>query len=139
MAEDKEKQEKLQQKYMELQMVGQQMQQMQKQLELVSNQTVELQKTKKALDDISKTEPGTETVFPLASGIFLKGKITDNKEVVMNVGADTAVNKTIPESQKIIDQQLKEMTDFKKQLDGNLANIASKSQELEKELSELAK
>ena len=136
---DKENQQKLQQKYMEMQMLGQQIQQMQKQLELIANQVQELNATKEALDDIGKTPPGTNTFVPVASGIFVKGKITDNKEVLVNVGAGTAVKKTIPQTEELIKGQLTELTNFKKELEENLKKLISKAKTFEKELSQLAK
>ncbi len=134
-----EKQQALQQKYMEMQMLSQQMQQMQKQLELLVNQMQELNNTKEALDEISKTKTGTEIRVPLASGIFVKAQITDNKDVTVNVGASTAVKKTIPEAKELIDQQQKEITNFQKEVEENLIKLTAKAQQIEKELSELVK
>ena len=141
MAEEisKEKQQKMQQKYMEMQMLSQQIQQVQKQLELLANQVQELNTTNEALDDIGKTKPGTEIRVPLASGIFIKAQLTDNKDVTVNVGSGTAVKKSIPEAKELIDKQLKEISGFKKELEGNLTQLAAKAQLIEKELSELVK
>ena len=57
----------------------------------------------------------------------------------MNAGANTAVKKTIPDSQNIIDDQIAELGNFKKQLDANLSKLALKAKELETELTELVK
>ena len=135
----KEKQQELQQKYMEMQMISQQMQQTQKQIQMLGQQLQELELTREALDDISKTEPETEIRVPLASGIFVKGKITDNKEVFVNVGAGTSVKKTIAEAQALIDNQLKELKDFRTQTELSLQQLASKAQVLEKELADIHK
>ena len=136
---EEEKKQKLQQKYMEMQALSQQIQQVQKQLELIVNQVQELNSTKEALDNISKTPLDTEIRVPVASGIFVKGKITDNKDVTVNVGAGAAVKKTIPEAKELIDQQLKEITNFRAELEVNLNQLVTKAQQLEKELSELVK
>ena len=135
----KEKQQELQQKYMEMQMISQQMQQTQKQIQVLGQQLEELNLTKEALDDISKTEPETEIRVPLASGIFVKGKITDNKQVYVNVGAGTSVAKTVDEAKALIDTQIKELSDFKTQTESSLQQISAKVQANEKELSELYK
>ena len=52
----KDKQQELQQKYMELQMLSQQITQTQKQIELLANQMKELMQTNEALNDIKNTE-----------------------------------------------------------------------------------
>ena len=133
----KEKQQQMQQKYMEMQMLSQQMQQAQKQIEMVHNQINELNLTKEALDDISKTEQGTEIKVPLASGIFIKANLIDNKDVTVNVGSGTSVKKTISEAKQLIDDQLKEITDFAEQSEANLNQLAAKAQTIEKEIAGL--
>ena len=136
---DKEKKQELQQKYMEMQMIDQQINQIKKQIELIDNQLQELTITQEALNSISKTKPETEILVPLASGIFIKSQLVDNKEVIVNVGAGTTVKKTIPEAGELIKQQLTEITTFRKELEGTLAQLASKANQLQKALEEIAK
>ncbi len=135
----KEKQEELQRKYMELQTTSQKMQQMQKQIQVIGEQIQELNITKDSLEDISKTEEGTEIKAPLASGIFIKAKLLDNKDVSVNVGSGTVVTKSIPEAKKLVDRQIEEITSFRKDTEEKLNKIASDAQGLENELSELVK
>ena len=94
--------------------------------------------TKDAIDDLAAAKPGTEMLVPISSGIFVKGQIKDNKELTVNVGADTAVKKTIPETKKLIQQQLVEIKNFQKELNLNLQKLSLKAQETQKELSKLA-
>jgi len=135
----KEKQEELQNKYMELQSISQKMQQLQKQSQMLNNQIQELNITSESLDKISKTKKDTEIKAPLASGIFIKAKLLDNENVSVNVGSGTVVTKSIPEAKKLIDNQIKEVIGFREETEQNLNQIASKAQNLEKELSELVK
>ena len=127
----------IQQKYMELQMLGQQMQHIQKQLNMIEQQTLELDSTKESIETISKTKPGTELLVPISQGIFLKTQLKDTTELTVNVGADVAVKKTIQESKKLVTDQLVEITKFQRELSDNLEKLATKAQELEKELSKL--
>ncbi|MEE9525543.1 MAG: prefoldin subunit alpha [Candidatus Woesearchaeota archaeon] len=134
-----EKQQEMQQKYMEMQTISQQMQQLQKQQEVLANQINELNLTKEALDDIAKTKEGTEIRVPLASGIFIKAQLTDNKDVGVNVGAGTSVKKTISDAKELIDEQLKEISKFRDESAANLMQITGKAKQIETELSELIK
>lgn len=136
---DKETQEKLQKMYMEYQALQQQAQQLNKQIEIVANQINDLNATKDALEQIENTEPGKETFFPLASGIFLKGKVTDTKEVLMNIGANTVVKKTTGESKDLIEDQIKELREFKQKIDSNLSSLSQKTADIEQELSQASK
>ena len=54
--------------------------------------------TEQALDDLKTTKTGTEILVPMASGIFIKAELKDNKELAINVGADTVVKKNIEET-----------------------------------------
>ena len=101
-----ENQQKIQQKYMELQTVGQQMQAVQKQLQLMKQHLVELDAAAQAVEDISKTEKGTEMLMPVTSGIFVKGELKDSKNLIVNVGAGTAVTKTAEESKGLEKQSI---------------------------------
>lgn len=129
----------IQEKYMELQMLAKQTKQSQKQLEILDNQLAELKQTQEALKDISAVEPGTEILTPIASGIFLKGKLTDNKEVIVNVGAGTSTKKTISEAGDLIKQQEVEIISFRNELEQQLSQLTARSKKFEKEIAELAK
>ena len=85
--------EELQEKYIELQMIEQQMKQIQKQAQLVDSQMNELAVAHQALDDIKKTKPGTKILVPISNGIFAKAEIKDNEDLIVNVGANVIVNK----------------------------------------------
>ena len=135
----KEKQQELQKKYMELQMLSQQINQTQKQIGLLAEQMQELTLTNEALNDLKNTNTGTEMLAPMASGIFVKANIADNKEVLLNVGAKTTVKKTIPQAEKLIKKQLEQIEQYKNDMESNLNELTTQSQKFEKELSGLTK
>lgn len=127
----------IQEKYMQMQLIEQQMQQVQKQLKLLESQIQELNLTGQALDDLRTTKTGKEILVPMASGIFVKAELKDNKELAINVGADTVVKKNTEETKKLITNQLEEVTKMQQDLTANLEKLAGSAQMLEKELSKL--
>ena len=135
----KEKQKNLQQKYVEMQMVGQQMQSLQKQFQLTEQQILELNIAMQAIEDISKTKQGTEILVPLASGIFIKGQLKDGKNFIVNVGSNTAVPKTSEDSKKLLNEQKKEIRKVQANLNNEMQKLGQKALLLEKELAELSK
>ncbi len=135
---EKEKQQ-LQEKYMQMQLIEQQMQQIQKQLKLIEQQMQELILTEQALDDLKNTKTGTEILVPLASGIFVKAELKDNKELAVNVGADTVVKKDVGEAKKLITNQLEEITKIQQDLTENMEKLNLSAQSIQKELSGLIK
>lgn len=68
----------------------------------------QIQQIKKDLEDIKKIKPNTEILSPIANGIFIKTKIIDH-ELHVNVGNGVVVKKTIPQTQKLLDKQIKEI------------------------------
>ena len=48
-----------------------------------------------SLNEITITKIDSELLVPIGAGVFIRSKILDTHDVVMNVGAGIAVNKTI--------------------------------------------
>ena len=73
MPEEKEK--KMQETYMEFQMIDQNIKQLQKQLEMLTNQMMEVNSTINGLDEFNKINGEKQIFVPLSSGIFAKATI----------------------------------------------------------------
>lgn len=136
---NEENRKQLQEKYMQMQMIEQQMQQVQKQLKVIDQQIQELNLTEQALNDIKDTKVGSEILVPMASGIFVKAELKDNKELAINVGADTVVKKNVDDAKRLINDQISEVNNMQQQLNANLEKLASSAQLIEKELQKLVK
>ncbi len=120
-------------------MVSQQIKQLQNQVQTLQNQAAELEVTKQALDDISKTKEGTEILVPVSAGIFLKGALKDNKELSINVGSGTVVTKTIPEARKILDEQVDEIKKIQEKASAEFLRLNQQAMLIQKHLEELSK
>ena len=102
-----------QEKYFELQILNSEIEQLQQQMQRAERQILDLKKLEDTLTDLSKTEPGTESLAALGQGIFVKTKIETAKEVVMAVGANVSVTKTVEDAKRVIADQV---TDTQKAL-----------------------
>lgn len=126
--------QKIQQNYMEMQMINQQMKQIQQQIQMIEAQLIEVETTKQALKDLEKTETGAETLAPISSGIFLKTTLVDNKKLKVNVGSGVVVEKTILEVIKIIKEQEEEIRNTHSNLAVEMQKLSTKALEIEKAL-----
>ena len=126
--------QKLQQKYIEMQIMDQQMKQIQQQIQLIESQLVEVENTKQALNDLQKTNNGSEILAPISNGIFLKATLTDNQKLRVNVGSGTVVEKTIPEVMDIIEEQEGEIKKAYGQLTAEMQKLSTKALAMEEEL-----
>lgn len=114
----------LQQQYQHFQLLQQQIEQLTEHLEFLHQQRQEVDNSIDAVQQLAHVNAPHEFLAPLANGIFVKGNITETQTLLVNVGAEVAVEKTIPQvaamlaaQKKMIgqraasaDQQLQELT-----------------------------
>lgn len=135
---EEEKQQEIQQKYMELQVLGQQINQMQKQIQLLENQSIELTLVEQGLEDIKNVKIGTKILVPISSGIFVKAELKDNEELLVNVGANVTVKKDIPSTKQLIKRQLDEIKKVQEETIVELQKLVIKANSIEEEINKIA-
>jgi prefoldin alpha subunit len=99
----------IQEKYMQFQMLQQQMEQINQHLELLHQRNAELDISINAVKDLSEVPVGNEILAPIADGILFKAKLEDNQKLIVNVGSGTTVEKTIPEVVKLLEEQKEDL------------------------------
>lgn len=133
------KKEEIAQKYMEFQLLSQQIQQSQQQMQMISQQVIELKTLSKNVSEISKAEPDSEMYSNLGVGVHIKSSVKDVKHLLVNVGAGTFVEKTPEETVKIVDKQVKELEKFVQDMEKNLHINTERAETLREEISEAQK
>lgn len=129
-----EEEQKLQQKYIELQLLDQQIKQIQQQLVLLEQQISDLTILEESLNEIKKVELNSEILAPLGAGVFIKASIKDNKEVLMNVGSNINVKKKIPDAIEIVKAQKEELQNIIRQTENELQKAGVQGMLLQEEL-----
>ena len=71
--------------------------------------------------------------------IFIKAKLENTVELIVNVGASVAVKKTVDETRELLKEQAIEIENYKAQVAAQLELIAKRGTELEEELEKLVK
>lgn len=97
--------DQIKQKYMEFKVLQEHIQKINEHMEVLKTQTAEISLTKDALRDFTTMNVGSEILVPLADGIFIKGELKNNKDLLVNVGADTVVERSVPDVIKLIEEQ----------------------------------
>ncbi|MBU0757995.1 MAG: prefoldin subunit alpha [Nanoarchaeota archaeon] len=100
----------------ELRELDSQIKHMQKHIEVVDSQLMELESLKLSLSEFADTKEGDEMLVPLAAGIYVKGKLADNKELIVNVGANVSVEKKPEEVKEMLAKQSEEIKKFRASL-----------------------
>jgi len=133
MEEDKAK---IQEKYITLQNLDKQIKQLQAQFQNLENQAVEFHVVKNSLDILSNTKLNNELLVPVCNGIFMKTILRENTEVVINVGANIAVKKTIIQAKDLMDVQMAEVKKIQKNVLTDMQQLSEQALSLEKEINE---
>jgi len=129
-----EKNKELQQKYLELKSLEQQINHSQQQISILNKQIIEFKNLSDNLIKIKQTKKDTEMFSPLGAGIFLKAELKDTQNVIMNVGSNTFILKTVDEASDLIKRQVEELGSIINQLELNLQELVMHAQKLEQEI-----
>ncbi len=130
--------EELQQKYLQLQMYEQQTSQVQKHIEQMDQQAAELAQVSENLREIKDVKEGTEILVPMAGGVFLRAMLSKPDHVLVNVGASTTVQKTISDAVTMVEDQLREIMDYRERTAAQLMVMVKNAKKVHDELRKLA-
>jgi prefoldin alpha subunit len=129
--------QKIQELYVEFQLLTQHLKQLQQQHALLQQQMLEMVASVQSLEDIAKVKEGTEILVPLSSGVFTKAKIADTTNLIVNVGANAAVSKTAPQAKELMEKQLEDSAQLSAKISAQLEKFSKKAVALQSQLKEL--
>ncbi|MDP3758335.1 MAG: prefoldin subunit alpha [Candidatus Daviesbacteria bacterium] len=116
---EKEKKLKEQELTFKFQMLEQQIMAIQQQLQAVEQTLIDMASLNLGLDEIKKDK---EILSPVGAGIFAKAKLI-SEELVVAIGEKNYVKKSIPETKKLIQEQISKLEKVKESLDSELEKI----------------
>jgi len=127
-SEEGNEKESLQERYMELQMLDQQIRQLQKYLQSFDQQLVEIKSVIVAIKDFGSLKKGDVILAPIANGVFVKARLEDASHLRINVGSNVVVTKSINEAVSLLEAQEKEIVQYRSE---TLANMEEFMKRLE--------
>jgi prefoldin alpha subunit len=122
--------------YQELQVLDYQLRQFQTIIETIEGQLIEASTSRDALIELKNLKGDEEVLFPISNGVFIKGKMSDNKMLRINVGTNIVVEKTLDDSIIMMDKQVTDLQDYKIQLDAQMNDMIRKAEALQLKLSQ---
>jgi len=132
-----ENQKELQKMYLELQFLDEQMKQIQKQITMLDEQLIELNNTIQALDDFNKTAVGSNILVPLSPEIFANAGLKDNKELLVNVGSNIVVKKSVEETKELLKKRLEIIKQYRDMILDEMQKINLQAVNLEQEINKI--
>ena len=104
-----------------LQMFEQQIQGIQQQMQAVEKAIIDMDALNLGLDEL-KGKKDQEIMASIGRGIFVKAKLL-SEDLTVDIGRKNFVKKSIPDTQKIIAEQVEKLNDAKNDLEKAMENI----------------
>jgi len=133
----KEPSKEVKQKYMELQLLQNQLMQVQKQIQALDAQAGEMDAVQEVLEDFAVSKVGSDMFVTLTPGLYVKAKLEVNDSVLLNVGGGAVVQKSIPDAKKIVAEQGTELRKLQDELSEQMRKIAEQAGKTQEELRAL--
>lgn len=111
-----------------LSMYEQQIQQLQQQIRAVEQAIVDLNSLSLGLEEMIGAK-GKEIMAPIGRGIFVKTKLL-SEDLVVDIGGKNFVKKSIPDTKKLIDEQIEKLEAARNELNDNLEILGREIEEI---------
>jgi len=126
----------LEKKALEFNVLDARLKELEQNLALLEKQISELQSCTFAIDEFKNSKQGKEVLVPLSPGVFVEGKLKDNKQLLVDIGAKILCKKDADEAKKIIENKINQAIEIHQRL---VAEINATSQTLNQLAQEISK
>jgi prefoldin alpha subunit len=124
----------------ELQYLENTAQLLQQRINLVDAAVAEIQMASSTVEGLKDESVGADVLVPIGGGSYIKAKIGDNENLIVGIGADVAVEKSLSEAMESYRTRVNELqktrSALERQIEQILAQIEGKRQELQKLVKE---
>jgi prefoldin alpha subunit len=107
-----------------------------RQRELIVNKIVEINATLESMKEIEKSD---EALFSIGSEAYAKGRITDKERIIIEIGANIALEKNMKEAKETLEKRKEELEKSLAQIEEEAIKISSGLNSLAEEIRELSK
>jgi len=135
---DKKSEEKdLQEKYMQYNFYKQQAQGLLQEISLLNQTTQNISTAREVLSNIESAKDKSEILVPVGGNTFLKAKLEDTENVLIGIGADVVLKKSMPEAISTIDEQLENLKNTGEKFSNQMQDLEKKMRVLEPEIQKM--
>lgn len=129
----------LQEKYIEMQLLKQQINALVEQKQQLDERLFELKTTIDALNKMDTIKKGEEIWSQIGSGTFVKSDIKDTENVLVAVGAGVVISEKRPKAITILEHRAKELETLTNEIVTQANDYLVRASHLEPELEKLVK
>ncbi|MBW6451937.1 MAG: prefoldin subunit alpha [DPANN group archaeon] len=127
----------IEQKYMELETLKQQVMQLNQYKMEINSRIMEVATAKQCLEGLKDTKENTKTIVPIGAGISVDATIPETKQVITSIGAGILIKKDLKDAIKTTEQLELNLNKQLKDIDNNIAIIEQESISIISEFEQL--
>ncbi len=131
------KDEILKDKYAELRMASAQIKQLQQQLEALDEKRQELENAITSLDSLKSSQKKAKMLAPITEGMFVSATLDSGDELIVNVGGNVCVRKTVEEAKGMLKERLLEVSGYQENMLEELNKLTDHAAGIEGELGQM--
>lgn len=134
-----EQQEKIiRKKYMEFQFLEEQLSYLSKQHEFINQQITEVDTILMGLEELKEAKPGSPMKAQFAQGIYVDATLSSHEKVLMSIGANVFLPKTLKEAKQTMEHQKSELLNVLTNMEKGTQEVSSRFSALQQELLSLS-
>jgi len=121
-------------KIVEMNILENQLSQLDQQFSLIEKHIIDLQNLNSSLEELSKTKKDQEFFSPVGNEIFVRSKIIEPGEVLINIGGKTIIKKKTIDAKKFIEEKIAKANELKFQISDEMQTIINEMQTIQQEI-----
>jgi len=96
---------------------------------MINSAIAELRISNVTLEGLEKEKKGTQLFVPVGGGSYVKAKLEDTKQIIVGIGADVAVEKSLKEAKAEVETRLSEMEKTREAMSQQLNQVVGRFQQ----------
>ena len=94
--------------------------------------------TIQAIEELGKVTEEVEALFMLGANAYARGKIIDTRKILVNVGANVLVEKSLEDAKRFFESRIDALKRLVAETQQQLASVTARLSKLEPELRKIA-
>jgi len=112
---------------------------MQQRISLIDAAITEMQVANSTMEGLKSESVGADALVPIGGGSYIRAKIGDNERLIVGIGADVAIEKSLPEAIESYTARIAELQKARSTMERQIEQVLARIEKGRQELQKLAK
>ena len=114
------------------------MNELQSRLSMINSAISEMRLSNVTLEGLESQKKGTQLFVPVGGGSYVKAKLETSKQVIVGIGADVAVEKSLKDAKAEVETRLASMEQTREALGQQLNQVVARLQQNNAKMEEIS-